>query len=181
MKLTPRYRRLLASALLLLVLALLGYAVAGPYLAINGIRDVVARGQTGELWRFVDFNSVRESVRPQLQQKIAQGIIARTGTSQTSRNISAVTAMLAKPAIDAMASPEGFAVLLQGSSLARSVQAPAASGKQPPNDPLKAATTHFESTRVFTATVQSAEGQPVVFEFRRKGLGWKLTGIRLPN
>jgi hypothetical protein len=29
--------------------------------------------------------------------------------------------------------------------------------------------------------VQNAEGQPVVFEFSRTGLAWKLTGIDLPE
>jgi len=27
----------------------------------------------------------------------------------------------------------------------------------------------------------NAEGQPVVFQFRRSGLAWKLTGIDLPE
>ncbi len=34
---------------------------------------------------------------------------------------------------------------------------------------------------MFTATVDNAEGQPVVFEFTRSGLSWKLTGLRLPE
>ncbi|HRA56537.1 MAG TPA: DUF2939 domain-containing protein [Thermomonas sp.] len=179
MKLTPRTRWLLASPLLLLLLAVLGYVVAGPFLAIHSIRDLVARGQTQELWRFVDFDSLRESVRPQLQQKIAQSILARTGNTQSARNVGEVTVMLAKPAIDAMTSPQGFAVLLQGSSLARSTPV-STSGKAPPNDPLKTAVTHFESTSLLTATVQNAEGQPVIFEFHRHGLAWKLDGLRLP-
>ena len=180
MKLTKRTRWLLASTLLLLLLALLGYVISGPYLAIRGIRHVVANGQTNELWRFVDFDSLRESVRPQLQQKIAQGILARTGNSQSMRNVGEVTAMLAKPTIDAIASPQGFSVLLQGSSLARSNPAPA-TGKPTPNDPLQHADTHFESLRVFTASVNNAEGKPVVFEFHRDGLNWKLDGLRLPD
>ena len=180
MKLTPRTRWLLAGPLLLVLLGALAYTIAGPYLAIRSIRQLVAQEQTNELWRFVDFDALRESVRPQLQQKIAQGILARTGNSQSARNVGEITVMLAKPAIDAMSSPQGFAVLLQGSSLARSTPAPA-SGKAPTNDPLKTAVTQFESTRLFTATVQNAEGQPVVFEFHRQGLTWKLDGMRLPQ
>ena len=48
MKLTSRTRWLLASPLLLLLLAVLGYVAAGPFLAIHSIRDLVARGQTQE-------------------------------------------------------------------------------------------------------------------------------------
>ena len=58
-----------------LLVAMLAYAVAGPYLAINGIRNVVAKGEYGELVRFVDFEKLRDSVTPQVQQRIVGGII----------------------------------------------------------------------------------------------------------
>ena len=45
------------------LLALLAFVAAGPYLAMNGIRNVVASGEYGELWRFVDFEQLRDSVR----------------------------------------------------------------------------------------------------------------------
>ncbi len=71
--------------------------------------------------------------------------------------------------------PRGLAVLLQGSALARTTPAGI------PNDPLKDARTGYVSPGLFTATVDNAEGRPVVFEFRRDGLGWKLAGLRLPD
>ena len=61
---------------------------------------------------------------------------------------------------------------------------PAAPAKTPNAqavDPLKDAKTGYVSPSLFTATVQNAEGQPVVFEFRRDGLVWKLAGLRLPE
>lgn len=172
---------LLAIAIALL-LALFAFAAAGPYLAINGIRNVVASGQYGELWRFVDFDQLRESVRPQLQQRIARGIIGRIGPGETAQTVGGVTALIAQPAIDAMVSPTGIATLLRGSALARQVAGDVdASGKAHAVDPLKDARTGYVSPSLFTATVQNAEGQPVVFEFRRSGLSWKLTGLRLPE
>lgn len=159
----------------LLALLLLAYVAAGPWLAIHGIRRLVASGQTGELWRFVDFRQLEGSLRPQLQEKIAAGVLARTGRSQSPLTVGKVSALIAQPALEAMASPRGLAMLLQGSALARTT--PAGS----PNDPLKDARTGYVSPSLFTATVANAEGNPVVFEFRRDGLGWKLTGLRLPD
>lgn len=182
MNLSKRARWWIASPLLLAVLGLAGYVAAGPYLAINGIRHVVAQGQLEQLWRYVDFDALRENVRPQLQQRIALGLLQRVGARESQKNIAGVTALLAKPAVDAIASPAGFATLLTGSSLANPEKAkPDAHGKPPANDPLKRANTHFESTRVFSATVPNADGQPVVFEFQRQGLNWKLAGLRLPD
>ena len=162
--------------------ALFGYAAAGPYLAVNGIRNLVANDQYGELWRFVDFERLRENVRPQLQERIARGILGHVGQGQTGKTVSDVTALIAKPAIDAMVSPQGIATLLTGSALARELTGKVgADGKAHAVDPLEGAQTRFESTSLFTATVANAEGKPVVFEFHRDGLSWKLAGLRLPE
>ena len=66
----------------LLALLLLAYVAAGPWLAINGIRRLVATGQQDELWRFVDFQRLRDSLRPQLEEKIMRDILA-TGPAPT--------------------------------------------------------------------------------------------------
>lgn len=170
------------SILAALLLALLAFVAAGPWLAINGIRNVIAAGEYGELWRFVDFARLRESVAPQIQAKIAGGIVDRVGTGQTAAAIGGVTALISEPAIDAMVSPTGVATLLHGSALARRVAGEKdADGKVRAADPLKDAKAGYESPSLFTATVLNGEGKPVVFEFSRTGLTWKLTGIRLPE
>ena len=178
---TKKTKWLLAIASLIL-LALLAFVAAGPWLAINGIRNVVASGNYGELWRFVDFDRLRDSVRPQIQERIARGIVERTGTGNTGDALAGVTELISTPAIDAMVSPVGVATLLRGTALVRQV-----SGKQDADgqvravDPLKDAKAGYVSPSLFTATVHNAEGQPVVFEFSRTGLTWKLTGIDLPD
>ena len=165
-----------------LLLALAGYVAAGPYLAINGLRRVVASGQYDELWRFVDYDRLRESLRPQLQARIAEGLIQRVGGRQNDRTIGQVTALVAQPVIDTMASPKGIATLLTGSALARQARPGTDKDGRPPlNDPLADARTRFESASLFTATVPNADGKPVVFEFRRDGMAWKLAGLRLPE
>lgn len=182
MKTPKRVLRTSAILVVLILLAVFGYTAAGPYLAINGIRNAVASEQYGELWRFVDYARLRESVSPQLQERVAQGIIGRIGPSQTGMTIGKVTALIAKPTIDAMVSPQGIAILLSGTSLAQHLADDIGmkSGRHR-NDPLATAKKQFESASLFTATVPNAEGQPVVFEFRRTGLSWKLTGLRLPD
>ena len=81
-----------------------------------------------------------------------------------------------------MVSPLGVATLLRGNALVRQVAGEKdADGKVRAADPLKDANTGYVSPSLFIATVHNAEGQPVVFEFRRTGLAWKLTGIDLPE
>jgi len=172
----------LLSVVSLILLALLAFVAAGPWLAINGIRNVVASGNYGELWRFVDFDRLRESVRPQIQARIARGIVERAGPGSTSDAIAGVTDLISGPAIDAMVSPVGVATLLRGTALARQVTGDKqADGQARAVDPLKGAQTGYATPSLFTATVRNAEGQPVVFEFSRAGMTWKLTGIDLPE
>lgn len=178
---SKKLRWILAIAIGML-LFLFAYTAAGPYLAVNGIRNLVANHRYGELWRFVDFERLREDLRPQVQERIARGILGHVGSSQTGKTVGEVTAMVAQPAIDAMVSPQGIATLLTGSALARQMAGKdGANGRARAVDPLEGAKTRYESASLFTATVSNADGKPVVFEFRREGLTWKLAGLRLPE
>ena len=87
-----RRTRWLAGGAAALLLALLAFVAAGPWLAMNGLRNVVSSGDYGQLWRFVDFDRLRESLRPQLQRRIASGIMGRMGPGGTSEAIGGVTA-----------------------------------------------------------------------------------------
>jgi hypothetical protein len=172
----------IAWVLAALLLALLAFVAAGPYLAMNGIRNVVASGEYGQLWRFVDFERLRESVRPQVQDRIVRGLMERLGPSGTAQTVGGVTSVIAEPAIDAIVSPAGIALLMHGSALASRLSGERSAGSDAgPADPLHDAKTRWESPSLFTATVRNADGKPVVFEFRRDGLSWKLAGLRLPD
>ncbi|WP_297831778.1 DUF2939 domain-containing protein [Thermomonas sp.] len=169
------------------LLAVLGYVAAGPWLAINGIRKITASGNVAELWRFVDFDQLRASVGPQIRERIARQLLERVGSSEQPQTLAQVTELIGKRPIDALSSPEGIQHLLRNNILTPT-PAPSAAGSgaaanatRPPSDPLKDAVTHFESASLFTATVPNADGKPLVFEFRRDGLSWKLTGLRLPE
>lgn len=167
------------------LLATLGYVAAGPWLAINGIRKVAASGNVTELWRFVDFDQLRASIGPQIRERIAREMLARVGAGERPQTLAEVTEMISRRPIDALASPEGIQHLLRNNILtpARNPAngGDAANPARPPSDPLKDAVTHFESASLFTATVSNANGKSLVFEFRRDGLTWKLTGLRLPD
>jgi hypothetical protein len=175
-------KKWLIAGLCILLLALMAYLAAGPYLAMNGIRNVVASGDYGKLSYFVDFPELRESVTPQIQERITRDIQQRLGRGNTATAATDVVRLISKPAINAIVSPLGVATLLTGSTLANKL-----TGKKGPDgrvhaiDPLKDAKTHYVSMSRFTATVTTDEGKPLVFVFERDGLGWKLTGLILPD
>ena len=58
---------LVGSAALAVLLGLATYVVAGPYLAIHGIRAALAEQDTAKLQRHVDFPSLRVNLRAQVE------------------------------------------------------------------------------------------------------------------
>ena len=171
-------------ALIVVVLLALGtYVIAGPYLAINGIRTALAEQDTGKLERHVDFPALRVSIKAQMQDKLAR----RTGDMQS--NLAGAFALsiannFVGSGVDAVVTPLGIGALLQGRSLWKKSLGETmdgdAYGKAIPMDPLKQAVRRYESPSRFTATVLDEDGKPMVFVFTRRGLRWKLADIRLP-
>ena len=166
-----------------LLLALGAYVVAGPYLAINGIRTALIEQDTGRLERHVDFPALRVSIKAQMEDKLAR----RTGGMQS--NLAGAFALsiannFVGSGVDAMVTPLGIGTLLQGRSLWKKSIGETVDGdsysKAVPVDPLKQAVRRYESPSRFTATVLDEDGKPMVFVFKRNGLRWKLADIRLP-
>lgn len=162
---------------LVVLLALLGYAAAGPYLAIRGIHAAVETRDFDKLRRHVDFPALRERIRAQVSQRIVSSASNASGGIIGGETGRALVDQVSGHAVDAMVSPLGIATLLQGRALAHRAMGEDAGDA---TDPLLQAKTRFESPSRFTATVPGAEGRPVVFVFVRNGLRWKLADIRLP-
>jgi hypothetical protein len=167
------------------VLALAGWIAAGPFLTINAIREAVAKEDTSELAEHVDFAAVRRSLRAQVEDTLARN----AGIDAQDNPLGAIALGLANRAaggiVDVLATPAGIGAVLQGRGLLHRISGGGIDPNDgyahaPPPDPLRDARYRFESPSRFTATVQNADGDPVVFVLTREGLGWKLTDIRLP-
>lgn len=177
-------RWLVGGVLLALVLGLATYGVAGPYLAIHGIRTALAEQDTAKLERYVDFPALRVNLRAQVEDYLAR----RAGPEVSSNLFGAAALSIANQVlgrgVDTLVTPMGIAAILQGRStwkravgdtIGDDTYAPAV-----PAEPLKEAEHRYESLSRFTATVHDADGDPVVFVITRQGLRWRLTDIRLP-
>ena len=184
MKGSPMKKWVVGGVLLAVVLGLCAYVVAGPYLAIHGIRTALAEQDTAKLQRHVDFPALRVNLRAQVEDALAR----RAGTDVASNPFGAAALSIANSllgrGVDTLVTPMGIAAILEGratwkraigETVGGDTYAPAV-----PADPLREATHRYESLSRFTATIRDAEGDPVVFVFTRQGLHWRLTDIRLP-
>lgn len=175
-------KTLFALALLML-LAVAGYVGAGPFLTVRSISRAVERGDMRSLRQDVDFELVRGSIKAQLEDYLAR----RMGDPATDGRLKAlgrqVTSTMTGGVVDALATPAGIGAILEGRSVIRRAMGyPPQPGGAPEGrfDPLRGARYQYESPSRFVATVQNADGVPVVFVFTRQGFRWRLTDVRLP-
>jgi len=169
---------------LLLVLSLGAYVVAGPYLAIRGLSQAIERQDTAALERYVDFPMLRANLKAQLDDYVVRQLGAEASSSLLGGVALQLAGGLTGAGVDVLATPAGIGAVLQGHQLWKRASGQTVDGdtwsRPMPARPLKDARGHFASTSRFTATVDTPEGDPVVFVLDRQGLRWRLTDIRLP-
>ena len=172
----------IALVLAFVLVALLAWTAAGPYLAVNAIREAVAKEDASALARQVDFPALRSSLKAQLDDRIARRIGGDSGSALAMFG-RMLASGVAGGTVDAMVTPTGLGALMEGRKVWNR-----ASGLPPPSkddgverpSPLQDAKYRYESPSRFTATVPDDQGRPIVFVLTRKGLRWKLSDIRLP-
>ena len=60
----------LIGALIAIVVVICGYLYASPYLAINNIKKAAEAGDTEKLSTYIDYPSVRESLKSQVKASV---------------------------------------------------------------------------------------------------------------
>ncbi|GGZ58083.1 hypothetical protein GCM10008101_09730 [Lysobacter xinjiangensis] len=173
----------LIALLVLALLAFVAFVAAGPFLTVKSIGDAVQRGDMRTLEREVDFPLVRASLKAQLEDYLARSMGDPSTDSRLRELGRQVTATMTGGVVDALATPAGIGAILQGRSVIRRAMGYPAERSGEPGaafDPLRDARYSYESGSRFTATVNNADGVPIVFVFTREGIDWRLTDVRLP-
>ena len=165
------------------LIALVAYTAAGPYLTVNAIRDAVKTQDAGALSRQVDFPALRSSLKAQVGDRLAREMGAQAQDNPFAAFGLTVASGLAGGLVDAMVTPAGLGAMMEGRKVwDRASGVPIPSRDQPDvrPQPLQGASYRYESLSRFTATVHDEQDRPIVFVMTRRGLSWKLSDIRLP-
>ncbi|AOA57018.1 DUF2939 domain-containing protein [Acinetobacter larvae] len=181
----------------LLALIILGaaYLYASPYWVLYQIKNAVDQNDQHKLSQYIDYPSVRQNLKQQLQSQIAaqlqqpdQGVYAELGMKFAS--------VFTEKMLDQMIRPETLALLLQTKAQAKALQhpntqqsttQPTASTETPtaPNSTASDLAYHtayqsFSRFRVSVANTAQATTQ-IDIVLKRHGLSWQVSEIILPN
>jgi hypothetical protein len=175
------------AAILLVVLCLLtlvGYYGASPYLVIHRLQRAAKTGNTQAISTYVDFPSVRESLKSQFNAKMSSdfGLSKSNGFGKLG---AAFASALIDPMVDAFATPQNMARMIQG----KPIELMPGTTKLDPTDFASAtapqSTMHYETKDRFVIemTGKDSDGKisTIGLVFQRGELfSWKLSSLRLP-
>lgn len=169
--------------LLIIIIGLLvvmaGYLYASPYLALNGIKNAAQTKDADKLSGYIDFPSVKQSIKDQVKVHFAKEMIA----SENNDGFEALGAMLATamidPLVDGLITPDGIALMLQGEDL-NSKESSSTQEQSTKNNNVdyKTSYTSFNSFQVEIDNPEKEDAAKIIMH--RDGLSWKVTRIDLP-
>lgn len=163
------------------VIAILVYLYASPYLVLNNIKQAAQVGDSDKVSKYIDFPSVRQSFKDQMNVVMMKEM----GKEETD-GFAALGAMLASTMVDkmvdALVTPEGMTVLLQGKNLKSSQ--PSNTGSEPEIKPEEQQPDYkagYTSMNDFEVVIEEPnKTKAVKVKMVRDGLSWKINKIVVP-
>lgn len=171
----------LIGALIAIVVVICGYLYATPYLALNNIKKAAQAGDSDTVSKYIDYPSVRQSFKDQMNAMMMKEV-----QKQENDGFAALGAMLASAMvdkmIDAVVTPEGMTLMLQGKDLKQSISGSAnesAESKQDEHQPdYETSYTSFNDFQVVIKDPNKSKEVKVLMV--RDGLSWKIHKLAIP-
>lgn len=169
------------GSIVALVIAIVGYLYASPYLVLNSIKTAAQNGESEKVSQYIDYPSVRQSFKDQMNAMMMKEV-----QKQENDGFAALGAMLASAMvdkmIDAVVTPEGMTLMLQGKDLEQSVSGgenESAEHKQEEHQPdYETSYTSFNDFQVVIKDPNKSKEIKVLMV--RDGLSWKIHKIAVP-
>jgi hypothetical protein len=162
-----------------------GYVYASPYLTVSQVRQAAARGDAETVNAHVDFPALRESFKGWMGAAMVRELSKQELRDNPFQALGAALAMtMMEKMVDVMVTPEMVRMMLQG----QRPQGPQPPGPGSRGEPRVASQSDpemrmgYEAYDRFVVTVRSKARPQDEFSmvWRRSGLTWKLTAVRLP-
>jgi len=161
-----------------LVLAV-AYAAASPLLTVYYMKSA-AEARDGEaLSEYVDFPAVRQDLKDQLNVKLGREMAKEADDNALAVLGGMLAGVMVNKMVDTFVTPTALIELMKG-------EVPKASGggrkesEATRKRPFGNASFRYEAWDRFSVIVPNRKGEETRFTLRRRGIGWKLAGIKLP-
>ena len=107
-------RPLIVVLVMVVVVAVLGYGYASPYLALDRLKRAADARDAQTVSEYVDYPAFRESLKEQIGGLLTRRLEARANGNPLAAIGAMIGIALIGPLVDAYATPDGVAALLNG-------------------------------------------------------------------
>lgn len=158
----PNWKKPVAiTVAVIAVVAILGYGYASPYLAANRMKAAADARDAATLNEYVDYPALRMSLKQQVGEMLQQRIHAQHSSNPLLLFGAVIGAALIGPLVDAYATPDGVAALLNGMPpTGKPGEQPAAPPPQAANESSESGAQPAPATPPAAPPVQSAQNAP---------------------
>ncbi|RUO44535.1 hypothetical protein CWE23_00355 [Idiomarina aquatica] len=162
----------------LIIAAFLVFQAVSPYLTVYQIKSAAESRDSEALSEHIEFSSVRQSLKDQLNAMMASTMEPDETTKGNPFAAlgAGIASIMAERIVDAYVTPAGIAKLMAGEKL----DADNTENQQRNEKTLIDSSMFYESLNKFVVRVKDEQGDEGKFVLRRRGLGWKLTEIVIP-
>jgi hypothetical protein len=174
------------AALILLGVAVGGYATAGPFIALRGMKVGITEQDSEKLSEHIDFPTLRMNLKEQINAVVVKESAAQMKDNPFAVLGIAIASKLAESVVESFVTPAGLASLMQGRNPTEPAAVPTAAadvsngetGDKP--EPFKNARYTYDGADRFSVWMKNDKGEEIRFVLTRTWLSWKLTNIIIP-
>lgn len=177
--------RALRWGVLSLLVLMGGYFFASPYIAVYQIRQAAKDRDADALEQHIDFPSVRESVKAQINVKVMESAKTELADNPFAALGVAFAGAMVDGMVNAMVTPAGLAQMMKGDKPKLKDQPRTSQGSNEPapaaREPFEGAEMSYQGFNRFVVSVPDKTGDGQVrFILTRSGLSWLLSDVKLP-
>ena len=158
------------------------YIMAAPFFTVYQIQSAAEKNDGEALSEYIDFPSVRQSLKDQINVMFAKEILADEDMRDNPFAAlgTAFAGVMLDKMLDAYVTPAGITQLMAGENPQSGTEQGGDSDSGSERKPLKDASMSYKSIDKFVVKVEGAHGGEVEFILRRQGINWKITEVIIP-
>ncbi|SCW38633.1 Protein of unknown function [Pseudomonas peli] len=161
-----------------------GYVIAAPYITVYQIRQAAKASDADALEQHIDFPSVRESLKAQMNAHVMESAKTELADNPFAAFGVAFASALVDRMVTAFVTPAGLAEMMKGKKPAMAGSAGEEKGSASDTherEPFEGADMGYQGPNRFVVTVTNAKGgDPARFILKRSGISWQLSDVKLP-
>ncbi|WP_027357690.1 DUF2939 domain-containing protein [Desulforegula conservatrix] len=180
----PSATKAIVLNILFLITCLVVYIVACPFLTVNNLKKAVEQQDTAEMANYIDYDSLRESLKKQFDDKILQ---SKTKAGDPTASLAeAYVSKLTEPMLDEAVTPEGIFKMMTGYKQFKNKKvdptlAEVGGGEQKAlSGILMEARSNYDSLNEFSMVISTEKDNETRIVMKRYGIfSWKVGEIIL--